>query len=98
MEKKNFAKDAQNSPPDCRESIRKTNSAKLFGFVEAAKFRDSGEFSDCVQNVGGKVIKTIFHSVKRPRNATSFLSRSQNLFHGLGAGWERGLDRKCYAL
>ena len=71
---------------------------KLFGFVEAAKFRDSGEFSDCVQNVGGKVTKTIFHSVKRPRNATSFLSRSQNLFPGLGAGWERGLDRKCYAL
>ena len=29
----------------------------LFGFVEAAKFRDSGEFSDCVQNVGGKVTK-----------------------------------------
>ena len=24
---------------------------ELFGFVEAAKFRDSDEFSDCVQNV-----------------------------------------------
>ena len=46
----------------------------LFGFVEAAKFRDSEEFSDCVQNVGGKVTKKIVHSVKRPRNATSFLS------------------------
>ena len=44
----------------------------LFGFVEAAKFRDSCEFSDCVQNVGGKVTKKILHSVKRPRNATSF--------------------------
>ena len=58
----------------------------LFGFVEAAKFRDSGEFSDCVQNVGEKVSKKILHSVKRPKNATSFLSRSQNLFPGLGAG------------
>ena len=31
----------------------------LFGFVEAAKFRDSGEFSDCVQNL---------HGAERPRN------------------------------
>ena len=56
----------------------------LFGFVEAAKFRDSGEFSDCVQNVGGKVTKKILHSVKRPRNATSFLSRSTWLGGGVG--------------
>ena len=49
----------------------------LFGFVEAAKFRDSGEFSDYVQNVGEKVAKKILHSVKLgPRNATSLLSRS----------------------
>ena len=26
----------------------------LFGFVEAAKFRDLGEFSDCLQNVWAK--------------------------------------------
>ena len=70
----------------------------LFAFVEAAKFRDSGEFSDCVQNVGEKVTKKILHSVKRPKNATLFLSHSQNLFPGLGAGWEQGLDRKCYAM
>ena len=70
----------------------------LFGFVKAAKFRDSGGFSDCVQNVGEKVTKKILHSVKRPKNATSFLSRSQNLSSGLGAGWERGLDRKRYAM
>ena len=36
--------------------------------VVTAKLRDSGEFSDCVQNVGGKVTKKILHSVKRPRN------------------------------
>ena len=66
----------------------------LFGFVEAAKFRDSGEFSDCVQNVGGKVTKEILHSVKRPRpQPRSFLVPPS-----LGAGWERGLDRKCYAI
>ena len=98
MEKKKLCKRRTKFSAGLSGKYSKTNSAKLFGFVEAAKFRDSGEFSDCVQNVGGKVTKTIFHSVKRPRNATSFLSRSQNLFPGLGAGWERGLDRKCYAL
>ena len=36
--------------------------------MEAAKFRDSGEFSDFVQNVWEKVIKEILHSAKRPRN------------------------------
>ena len=56
----------------------------LFGFVEAAKFRDSGEFSDCVQNVARKVTKKILHSVKRPRNATSFPSRSPWLGSGVG--------------
>ena len=56
----------------------------LFDFVEAAKFRDSGEFSDCVQNVGGKVTQIILYSVKRPRNATSFLSRSPWLGGGVG--------------
>ena len=56
----------------------------LFGFVEAAKFRDSSEFSDYVQNVGGKVTKKILHSVKRPRNATSFLSRSPWIGAGVG--------------
>ena len=44
----------------------------LFGFLEAAKFRDLGEFSDCIQNVGGKVTKKILHGAKPPRNATSF--------------------------
>ena len=68
----------------------------LFGFVEAAKFRDSGEFSDCVQNVGGKLTKKILHSVKRPRNATSFLSRLP--WVGGGGGGGRGLDRKCYVM
>ena len=43
----------------------------LFGFVEAAKFRDSGEFSDFVQNVWEKVTKEILHSAKRPRNEFS---------------------------
>ena len=35
--------------------------------MEAAKFRDSGEFSDCVQNVWGKT-KSILHGAERPRN------------------------------
>ena len=56
----------------------------LFGFVEAAKFRDTGEFSDCVQNVRGKVTKKNVHGVKRAQ------PRSQNLFPSLEAGWERG--------
>ena len=56
----------------------------LFGFVEAVKFRDSGEFSDYVQNVGGKVTKKILHSMKRPRNATLFLSRSPWLWGRVG--------------
>ena len=43
----------------------------LFGFVEAAKFRDSGEFSDSVQTVWQKVTKEILHSAKRPRNMFS---------------------------
>ena len=66
----------------------------LFGFVEAAKFRDLGEFSDCVQNVGGKVTKKILHGVKRlGKQPGSFLVPPV-----LGAGWERGLERKCYAM
>ena len=40
----------------------------LFGFVEAAKFRDSGEFSDCFQDVWGKVTKRILHGAERPRD------------------------------
>ena len=39
--------------------------------MEAAKFRDSGEFSDFVQTVWEKVIKEILHSTKRPRNEFS---------------------------
>ena len=45
----------------------------LFGFVEAAKFRDSGEFSDCVQNVGGKVTTT--RSYFSEGNSVSFPER-----------------------
>ena len=71
----------------------------LFGFVEAAKFRNSGEFSDCVQNVRGKVTKKKLHGVKRPRNATSF----PELFPWIGDGVATRLlgtsvDRKCYAM
>ena len=66
----------------------------LFGFVEAAKFRDSGKFSDCVQNVGGKVTKKILHSV----NDLGTQPRSFLVPLALGAGWERGLDQKCYAI
>ena len=39
--------------------------------MEAAKFTDSGEFSDFVQTVWEKVIKEILHSAKRPRNEFS---------------------------
>ena len=71
----------------------------LFGFVEAAKFRDSGEFSDYVQNVGGKVTKKNLHGAKRRRNAISF----PELFPWLGGGvgtrlLGKSLDRKCYAM
>lgn len=44
----------------------------LFGSAEAAKFRESGEFSDCVQNVREKVTNLkLLHSAKRPMNEFS---------------------------
>ena len=71
----------------------------LFGFVEAAKFRDSGEFSDCVQNVGGKVTQKKLHVVKRPGNATSFPEPFPWLGGGVGTRLlGTSLDRKCYAM
>ena len=72
---------------------------ELFGFVQAAKFRDSGEFSDYVENVGGKVTKKILHGAKRPRNASSF--PEPFLWLGGGVGTRllgTSLDRKCYAM
>ena len=49
----------------------------LFGFVKAAKFRDSSEYSDCIQNVWAKSYlpcqilyikqKKVLQSVEKPR-------------------------------
>ena len=63
FEKKTLQKTLKFS--DCRESIRKQIRPSrreesfesvlcLFGFVKAAKFRDSSEYSDCIQNVCAK--------------------------------------------
>ena len=57
FEKKNFAKVAKNSPTVAKIFVNKVVEKPfdfflcLFGFVIARKFRDTSEFSDCVQNV-----------------------------------------------
>ena len=67
----------------------------LFGFVEAAKFGDSGEFSDGVQNVGRKVTKKILHGAKGPRNATSFPEPFPWLGGGVGTRFRPESATQC---
>ena len=70
----------------------------LLGFVEAAKFRDSVEFSDRVQNVRGKVTKT--RSYFSEGNSVSFPERYSKAIDILcmRSPGMRGDLRKCASL